>query len=401
MTDIVDEQPRNDAGQFTAPETINPPALDSYEPLAPEIEPEDVAVPSPEQFEQQFGDGYLTESEKPEPLELKLYTDSTMTEETAPNVTVTVEQAGQLLSNYEANVSTYVNELDDNALLGDIDAARADLVANDPKAAEEYGLDAKEVADNAKVELQPERPVERPATATRPDDENAEIARALENPRIREFLESNLAQAEAARQQYVQALEGANRASYARLNDLLKDTNIGQLPTVEAREAAFQDLARTNPALYIQAQAEMQSIANAQGIQAQHQQHQTAAQQRQFEAYKTQENAKFDAAVGKVSRADVDAVNTYVSDVLKLSPEEAGQLRFNPTAVDHRFQLALLHAAKWNALQSAPRPRPTPQQVPNQRPSAGERAPAKSRLESKGALTEAEGWALLQERMRG
>jgi hypothetical protein len=402
MSDEQDVQPRDAAtGQFTAPETINPPALDSYEPLgAPEdVAIEDVPVPTPEEF----AADYLTESEKPEPLELKLFTDSTMTEEMPANISVTPEQAGELLSAYEGNIQTSINEISDADLKAALDTT---LAQHSPEELKEYGRDPQEVAKNAS-EQPIEQPLEqqRPDTAVRadanPNDENAEIARALDNPKIRQFLESNLAQAEAAKQQYLQAIEGANRAGLQRLETLLSETNIGKLPTIEARQAAFEDLARTNPHLYVQAQAEMQSIANAQAFQAQHQQAQQAEAQRQFATYKSQQDALFDKAVGRVSRDDVDAVNTYVSDVLKLSPEEAGQLRYNPTATDHRFQIALLDAARYHALKQAPKAYPVRARLPNQRPGAGERAPSPSRLEAKASLTEAEGWELLQQRMRG
>jgi hypothetical protein len=416
LSEVDELPPRNDAGQFTAEEYNPPTGIDAielgngYQPLASPQEAaiEDVPVPTLEEFIEATGDhGYLAEHEKPEPLELKLYKDLSTGEEMPENVTVTPEQAGQILSNYEANVATYVDGLDDNALLEGIDAARAELVANDPKAAEEYGLDPQA---NAKPVEQPV--AERPATAVRADEEippgvDPEIHRAVSNPKVREFLEQQLTETETAKTQYATALDAVRALAYGRLTELLPD--IAAMSPAH-REGAFLALQKHDPARFQAAQAEMNRIANLDGAYAQQQAQSNAvrerqqaeanaAYQKQFNTYKQEQDRLFDQQVGKVSRADIDAVNDYVENVLKLSPEEAGQLRFNPTAIDHRFQLALLHAAKWNALQSAPRPMPTPQRLPNQRPGAGERAPSVSRLEAKASLTEAEGWELLQQRM--
>jgi hypothetical protein len=309
---------------------------------------------------------------------------------------VTPEQAGQLLSNYEAGVQTYVEGLDDNALLEGIDAARADLVKADPSAAEEYGLNKAEVANNAKPV---EQPVEqqRPDTAVRADGLDPEVAKALDHPQVRAAIEGELSKASEAERAATADRQQAYSTVLSAMVSVVPE--LAQIPTERWGEAV-KILEQSDPAkaraiyglVERGAQIERAMFGDAQQRQE--------ASQRQFEAYRAEQNALFDKQVGKVSQEDIRAVNTYVSDVLKLSPAEAGQLRNSPTAVDARFQRALLDASRYHAAKASA-PRATSPKTPTQRPSAGERAPAKSRLESKASLTEAEGWELLQQRMRG
>jgi hypothetical protein len=400
MSDI--EQPRADDGTFAAyvPPTV-PPALDSYVPIEegvgaadPEAAIEDTPIPTREEL---VGD-YLTEAEKPEPLELKLYSDIAAGEEMPENVSVTVEQAGQILSNYESSVETYVNQLNDDDLKSVLDQ---DLAQLSPAELAERGRDPLEVAQNNTPEQQPlQQEQQRPDTATRPDDENAAIARALEIPKVREFLESNLAQAEAAKQQYLQAIDGANRAGLQRLESLLSETNIGRLPTVEAREAAFMDLARTNPALYVQAQAEMQSIVARQNFQAQHQQQQAYARQQQMESLCKSEDARLVEMVGAKTADEANAaVVNYLASQGVPRNQMFDVIAQNPVLQTAEGRHAVWKIAQYDRLMAAPKAVPVRERLPSQRPGAGERAPSVSRLESKADLTEAEGWALLQQRM--
>jgi hypothetical protein len=402
LSETIDELPPRDeaTGQFTAYEPpVLPPDNMEYTPLEQPIAEEDLAIPSIDEFIEATGDhGYLAEHEIPGGIALQLQ-DPATGEKKPDNVSVELETAGELLSQWEANVQTHVDMLNDSELRTEVDSALAEH-------------SSEELKELGREEVKPVEQQGRPDTATKPDEEvppgvDPDLHRAVSHPKVREFLEANLAQAEAARQQYLQAANSANQVHLSRLNEMLSQTNIGNLPTIEARMAAFEDLARTDPHLYVRAQAEMQSVMNAQAAQVQYQQQQAFAQQQQLEAYRTEQNRLFDQQVGKVSRADIDAVNDYVTDVLGLTPQEAGQLRNNPTALDHRFQRALLDAGRYHAMKNAPKAIPARERPPVQKPGAGPGPSARevslSRLEARLNQTgsETDGWALLQARMRG
>ena len=96
----------------------------------------------------------------------------------------------------------------------------------------------------------------------------------------------------------------------------------------------------------------------------------------------------------------------YLSD-LGLSQRDINSLGRNPTAVDHRFQRALLDAARYRALQQAPRAVATRAIPPVAKPGRGEarhsaREMNLQQLEYELARTGSEeaGWRLLQAKMR-
>ena len=137
------------------------------------------------------------------------------------------------------------------------------------------------------------------------------------------------------------------------------------------------------------------------------QQHQAARAEQQLQAYKAQQDDAFTKSVGKVSNADVEAVRDYLSDVLGLTPQEVQGLSRNPTAIDHRFQRALLDAGRYYALQQAPKAVPVRQAPRVQKPGTAEgrksgRELNMAQLEHDLARTGSEeaGWRLLQAKMR-
>lgn len=69
--------------------------------------------------------------------------------------------------------------------------------------------------------------------------------------------------------------------------------------------------------------------------------------------YANSENDKFEAEYGKVSKEDREALGVYARDVLKLSNDDLNALAKDRTAQDHRFQRALIDAAKYHKVMQA------------------------------------------------
>jgi hypothetical protein len=324
-----------------------------------------------------------------------------------PQVTETPERAAEGIASYESNLQSYVEGNDLADLVDVVDQARADLLKSDPKAAEEYGLDAKEVATNAKQPeiAQPEANVAQPEIP----GVDPEIARAVNNPQVRQFLESNMAQVEQARQQYASALQVANQAQYGRLNELLPD--IAALPQAQ-RDAAFMRLAQTDPVRFNAATAQLNAIAQVNAAQAEQQQYQAARAQAEFTQYREAQDAAFEKATNFSAMSNAEKQD--VADAIKEMAAEAGishqQLwqvaQTDPTMRSAFAQKVMLDAARYRLLQNASRAIPTRSVPPVQKPgipSSKSRAQQSvEALERRLAMSgsEADGWALLQAKMR-
>ena len=144
----------------------------------------------------------------------------------APNITLTPEKAGEDLIAYEGEIQNYVEGDYLANLVDTVDAARAELVQNNPNAAEqEFGLNRNEVIANAKKDAEPVQAEE--PTPRRPDEYqeglDPETARALANPQIRSMLEDQVTQNESAKQQYLTAVQQAHRVSQQSLAALLPE----------------------------------------------------------------------------------------------------------------------------------------------------------------------------------
>jgi hypothetical protein len=330
------------------------------------------------------------------------YVNRTNGKELPGNVTLKEEEAGNNLAAYENELLTYVEGADLSELADAVDVARLEVLRNDPELAEkEYGLKAAEVENNAnrlvedkgqEIKAEPAKP--------RAEDVDAEMARAIENPRIRQFLEDNLTQAETARQQYVSGLETANQIGLARLTDLIPD--VAALP-VHQREDALALLAKTDPQRFSAALHEMNRITTIQNAAAQQNQHTAARAQAEFNQWAKAEDAK----VGDISAADGKAVQDYLPVIGLDRDSYVRLLASDKMARSSIGQRTILDAARYHAIKNAPKAVAVRDRQSVQKPGISGRASAKeesmaqlwSNLNRSGS--ESDGWALLQAKMRG
>jgi hypothetical protein len=378
------EIPRNDAGQFT-PSSDGKFGLEGveaeagYVPLTPTSETDAIEGDSEgvraafDDFVEKGGDVGEPDYE-PTPVYWQKADGSG--EQIAPNITTTVEQAGAAMTAYEHNVGSYVEGAVLDNFVAEVDQARAEMLKSDPGSAQELGLDPAEVAKNAQKNDEP------PASADAPLETNnnsksvegldPEVAKALAHPQVRQAIEQELGKADA-----IQQAAHAERSQAYALNQAAITAvapELGQIP-LEQMADAIKVLAQVDPP---KAEAVINLVQKGAAIEMQmlqeHQQR-AAVQAHQFQAYKIQEEAKFNEAVGTLSQSDYEAVRSYATGVLGLTPQDVSALQNNPVAVDHRFQRALLDASRFYAMNNASKALPTRNLPPVQRPGTTSPSP--------------------------
>jgi hypothetical protein len=417
---------RGDDGRFVSPHGWTPPddvgeiafGLESverssgYTPMVPvaDLHENDLAVEEhalAELFPQDAEPVNAADQDSPElvlpPDALRYYKNDGSGEELPDNVSVTLDKAADDLAGYEANVAAYVEGDDLANLVEFADQARAEALRLNPQDAEEYGLSAAEVAQNAKAHAQAkEQPVEHNAQPVQEEPEipglDPEVAKAVRNPQVRQFLEEQLTQNEAVRQQYQTGLDVANKVALAELETLLPD--IAALP-IHQRDGALAHLAQSDPARFMQAAAKMQQIGQIQALAAEQQQYSAARTQAEFNQWAKAEDTRVNA-----SEADAKAVRDYLPELGLDANSFVHLMQTDRTLRSAIGQRALIDAAKYHALMNAPKAVATRGQQHVQRPGSASSKSAKA-LSVEGLQaafdrnpSEENGWKLLEARSR-
>ena len=313
-----------------------------------EVEPEPVAIPV--EWFKTDGSG--------DPLE--------------PNVTTTVEQAAEALTDYQANAARYVDGMAIDAFREMIDQSRAELLKNDPKAAELYGLDPKDVEANAPKETADvPAPEAQAQQTTEIEGSDEELARALKHPRVAEAITSEWDRADAARQQYTNALNYVNQLAQANLVDHLPE--LARL-SIEQWKGPIVTLAQQDPQRVQRALAPLQRVNQSQveraQQQAQYQQYQQALQYERFVNDVNAEDARLIEMVG--SQKAADEANSAMIDQLTAQAIAANQLvnafMQNPVLRTAEARQIAWKAQQYDRLMAAPKAVPVRQPQAVQRP---------------------------------
>ena len=386
-TDVDTDIPRDPAtGQFAESDNNDRYGLagveddNNYVPLVTPVE-DGTFETADEAFAELESKGIFEPEADPDPIRW-VKTDGSG-EDLDRKVTTTLEQAGTALSAYEHNVGNYVEGALLDNFVADVDAARAEALTRNPADAAELGLDPAEVAKNAQKNEEPAAEKSSPSQlndAAREyvaqqqpiDGLDPKIAEAMAHPQVRQAIEQELGKAHAAQQ----AADEQRSQSYA-LNQAAITAVAPELAELAPHQLAdgIATLAQVAPE---RAQAIINLVKSGAAIEMQMlqaAQQREAEGQRQFQAHKAYEDAKFNATVGKLSQSDYEAVRSYATGVLGLTAEDAKALQNNPVAVDHRFQRALLDASRYHAMQSAPKSLPTRALPPVVRPGTSSGAP--------------------------
>jgi hypothetical protein len=220
-------------------------------------------------------------------------------------------------------------------------------------------LQTQEQLDAYNAQQQPvEQP--KPAEPTQSDHE-AKLREAMENPLVRQAIESQVAQAQAAQRQY---LENAQILANATLQTTL--TEFPELANVSATELplAFRMMAAKDPARAEQARAAVTRTAtqlqHAQMLQAEQAKQHQAQAAAQWEQYRTQHDAEFLRRVPEMADRETrtrlqQSALEYAREELGFSDAELTNLYHNSIFRDHRAQRMLLDASRYRESQRAVR----------------------------------------------
>ncbi|MGY3240563.1 hypothetical protein ACVMAJ_007453 [Bradyrhizobium sp. USDA 4448] len=295
------------------------------------------------------------------------------------NQAVTLDKAARDLSAYHGNTNRYVDGVSSEILADTIDTARADLVKGDPNVAAAYGLNADEVAANAKAaeEKASAEPAadEQPAADPPVDGLDPEVQKALKHPQVRQAIEDELGKAETAKQQYAQAL---NAVSHLANQELLGIVPALQQIPQDQWPHALNVLREVEPETFERAKAVIERGAQAEMLQVENARNQAAQQRQQFETYAKAEDARFEELTkdAPVTREVSDAVVKY-AESLGVDRASLGHLlATNPVMRNAAFQRMMVDAARYQMMKAAV-PKAAPKDLPPvQRPGTKQaRAP--------------------------
>jgi hypothetical protein len=294
------------------------------------------------------------------------------------NVTVTAEQAGAALSGYQHQVGSYVEGMVLDNLVADIDAARAQVLKNDPSLANEYGLDPAQVAANAAKLEQKAEQTEQPTTdATKEpvaeapvDGLEPKLAEALKHPQVRAAVEEEIGKAGQARQQYETALNFTHALAQQSLVEKLPE--LAQVP-VDQWANAIVAIAQQDPNRVGNALDSIKRVNDVQVASQQYQKIQETQRQQQIETWAKDQSAKHDAWLAqegvKVSELNpsmesyLERVGTNRDEIMQLA-QRVPELRSDT------FQRIFTDAIRFHAMQSAAKPLATRGLPPVVRPGA-------------------------------
>jgi hypothetical protein len=408
QTDVGEQAYGEEAIERSLGYTPNINAHVSADEVADEFSDERIAVDAlfPQDAEAPVVDGITELSAEP-----ATYINKTNGKPLHANVTLKEEEAGNDLVAYEASLANAVDYVEGVDLQAVVDQRRAEELKANPDFAEEAGLDKAQVEANA--QKAPEATPQPEATSTRqPNESEYDFAarQILDNPLATQVLKDQLAATHQAQANYVAQLGNAVRV--AELSFLNQFPEFRGVTDMNHLESIASSIKAQNPQRWAQIgeiTAQNGQLLQAQAVEQQRQaEHRAAQAEQQLQAYKAQEDAAFTKSVGKVSNAEVEAVRDYLTDVLGMSQQDIGQLSRNPTAIDHRFQRALLDAGRFHRLSNAPkavasRSNPSVQKPgnPDFRSTARELSIAQLEHDLARTGSEEAGWRLLQAKMRG
>jgi hypothetical protein len=376
-------------------------AKQGYEPLhpkepAPADDGEDFKAVSGRLKSKWESEGRTATGEQP--IVERKYFNSETGEPTAPNKTLTLEDARTDHANlYKAERETaeYQHDVE---LANAIDAKRieANLAANPELLAQ---LEQQAQAEQGQQQAQQQQPQQQPA----PDGVDPELAQVLANPRVRAALEAEVGRVESARQQFanvthevVQVAAASVLATFPELQGL----SAQQLPI------ALDLIGRQNPQRHAEIAAHLERVAALKSA-ADH----GRAQQAQINAHRFQQFAAAEDArllekapelADKGTSRDVAEKTVAALKDVGFTDDELRAAWHGDSAInmrDHRVQLLLLNAMKYREAKTGAA-KPAHKDVPPvQRPgvagmgtnddSRTEIATLTRRLEKTGSLKDA------------
>lgn len=277
---------------------------------------------------------------------------------------VTVERAARDLAAYRsANADSAAKSIS-NDFAAEIDAMRAEAIKGNPKRAEHLGL---EVADADSKAAKPEissdssknadeAAIDDPTAASidSMDGLDPETKEALKKPQIRAALEEEFGKAQHVQQSFTQALSTVQ--SWAQASFLESFPELAGLPA-EQLEQGLTALAQVDPPRFNAAMSLLNRVQAIQAAQHQQQQRQAEIARQNFNVYAKEQDANFEAMVGKMTPAESAQ---FGGDLLSYAGElgiDQGQLvhllQNEPIMRHAAFQRMVHDAVKYRQVQKA------------------------------------------------
>jgi hypothetical protein len=256
--------------------------------------------------------------ENPAPLELSAveFRNETIGKPD-PKEAGTARQQAQDLASARAVVQTFADGLSKQDFANQIDKARGEALKNNPKAAEELGLSsedikaAKEAADDGVV-TDPAKPDSADVAFEGLDPKVAKVAKAFQDPDVRQAAEELFAATDAAQQRHAAAVSHANSYAQASLVDAIPE--LAQVP-IESWEAALSLLHQNGDDRVGRAMNIIQRVSDMSAAQQRLDQHKAWQEQQQLFASTEREDARLVEAIGEdAANAANKATLSFLTD---------------------------------------------------------------------------------------
>ncbi|MGK7056883.1 hypothetical protein AB4853_10415 [Bradyrhizobium sp. 1050_B9_N1_2] len=278
--------------------------------------------------------------------------------------TVTPERAAKDLTAYRnANADSAAKSISGD-FAAEIDKMRADVIKGDPKVAEHLGV---EVPPEASDSEQPRANSNNSGDEVASDDPTAaaidamdglapETKQALKNPQIRAALEEEFGKVQQVKDSFSQALNTVQ--SWAQASFLESFPELSGLPA-EQMEHGLALLAQADPPRFNAAMNLLGRVQTIQAAQQQEQHRQAQIAHQNFETYAKEQDAAFEAMIGKMSpaeNAEFGAELTAYAGELGVSQQQLVQLLQTEPVMRHAaFQKMVHDAIRYRQIQKTSR----------------------------------------------
>ena len=280
-------------------------------------------------------------------------------EPAAANEAVTLARASRDYAGATALEKLVAEAETSKALAEQVDALRAEALANDPDAARLYGFELPQTragepvpGDEATGEDTSERSNAGAAPATSSLD--PELEKVLQHPQVRHALEEQFGETEKVRQTYLEGLAAATQIAQASF--------LGQFPELagiaqENLPGALEQLSRDDPAKFGRVKAMIDGTEHLFAQQRAESARQTELSRQNFENYARSEDVRFEAMMKGESREAQAAVGAEILASAKASGVEPAELRrllhSEPLMRNAVFQRMMYDAGKYRLMMKA------------------------------------------------
>jgi hypothetical protein len=341
---------RNDAGQFTPEGAVGEDYLTRQAGYVPLKEPEPEADET--SIAEKLADAREEEAQRGPESSITTY--SPMDELISDNTALTTEQLGNLFADHRKSAEDQIEAAEIEATRKEVDELRG--VQPEKNGSGEEQFSEAEPAESG--------------------DFDAEIEKALSNPKIKAAIEQHVGEVETARQQAVEAVNVATQ--FARASFMENFPEIMALPLPQW-EGALAAMAQREPERFGKAVNSLNRVVQLQAAQQQAEQHREAEHRQKFAEYHKAENARFAELTKNETPETMRAVEKHIPAMLAEYGADPAQF-LEAISTQSAFPRAaaeriMVDAAKYRMIMEAKAAIPTRMAPQVQRPGNARSAP--------------------------